>query len=165
MIKDYEIIIERVSKKKKEIQKVLREMKKQRRVNMDEIFTAEHHRAFEEIDCLSCANCCAGLGPLIKDKDIDRLAKACRMKSGQVVENWLRIDEEGDYVFREVPCPFLGADKYCLYYESRPDACRRYPYTDKRNVKGYTGQLVKDMAICPAVALVLERVFSSFKKE
>ena len=133
-------------------------MKKQRRLNLDDLFSREHDKAFQEIDCLKCANCCASLGPLITDKDIGRLAKAARIKPGQVVENYLRIDEEGDYVFKEVPCPFLGSDKYCFYYDVRPDACRRYPYTNKRNIKGYTGQLIKDLAVCPAVVLVLERV-------
>ncbi len=158
MIEEYRVIIERAGKRKKEIQRALKELKKQRRLNLDGIFAAEHERAFEEIDCLKCANCCSSLGPRITDKDIDRLAKAARMKGGDVVETWLRIDEDGDYVYRELPCPFLGADRYCLYYEARPDACRRYPYTNRRNVKGYTGQLVKDMAVCPAVALVLERI-------
>ena len=158
MIEEYRIIIERAGKRKKEIRKALRDLKKQRRLNLDEIFTDEHRRAFEEIDCLKCANCCASLGPRITDKDIARLGKASRMKGGDVVESWLRIDEDGDYVYRDLPCPFLGRDNYCLYYEARPDACRRYPYTDRRNVRGYLGELVKDMDICPVVALVLERV-------
>ncbi|MDC7224283.1 MAG: YkgJ family cysteine cluster protein [Spirochaetales bacterium] len=158
VIEEYRKIMERAGRKKKEIRKVLRDMKKQRRINLDELFGEEHRRAFEEIDCLECANCCSSLGPRISDRDIDRLAKAARMKAGDVTETWLRIDEEGDYVFKEMPCPFLGADNYCLYYESRPDACRRYPYTDRRNVKGYLGTLIKDMDVCPAVALVMERV-------
>ena len=158
MIEEYRIIIERAGRRKKEIRKALRDLKKQRRLNLDEVFTAEHRRAFEEVDCLKCANCCASLGPRITDKDIARLGKAARMKGGDVVEAWLRIDEDGDYVYRDLPCPFLGSDNYCLYYEARPDACRRYPYTDRRNVRGYLGELVKDMDICPVVALVLERV-------
>ncbi|MDC7220843.1 MAG: YkgJ family cysteine cluster protein [Spirochaetales bacterium] len=158
MLEEYSKIIERATRRKKEIRKNLRDLKKQRRINLDELFGEEHRKAFEEIDCLKCANCCASLGPRITDRDIDRLARAARMKPGQLTETWLTIDEDGDYVYREMPCPFLGADKYCLYYEARPDACRRYPYTDRRNVKGYLGELIKDMEICPAVALVLERV-------
>jgi uncharacterized protein len=158
VIEEYSKIIERVGKKKAEIRKSLRDMKKQRRLNLDEIFIEEHQKAFQEIDCLKCANCCSALGPRITDRDIDRLAKAARMKSGDVTRTWLKIDEDGDYIYKEIPCPFLGGDNYCLYYDARPDACRRYPYTDRRNVKGYLNELIKDMSICPVVALVLERV-------
>ncbi len=158
MIEEYRKILERVEKKKKAIKKSVTDLKKQRRANLDELFSREQEKAFEKIDCLSCANCCASLGPRLTDRDIDRLAKAARMKAGDAVNNWLVIDEDGDYVYRELPCPFLGGDNYCLYYEDRPDACRRYPYMDRRNVRGYLGTLMKDMAVCPAVALVMERI-------
>ncbi len=158
MIEEYKKILERVEKKKAPIRKALGELKKQRRLNLDDLFAGEHEKAFREIDCLSCANCCSSLGPRITDRDIDRLARAARMKAGDVVRTWLEIDDEGDYVYRNLPCPFLGGDNYCLYYDARPEACRRYPYTDRRNVKGYLGTLVKDMAVCPAVALVMERI-------
>jgi Fe-S-cluster containining protein len=161
MIEEYRAILERGSRKKNDIQKKLRHIKNQRRINLDTLFSEEHEKAFQEIDCLNCANCCSSLGPRITERDIDRLAKTTRMKPGQVTEAWLRIDEEGDYVFKEMPCPLLGGDKYCLYYESRPEACRRYPYTDQRNIKGNMGNLIKDMEICPAVVLVLEQVTDS----
>lgn len=158
MIEEYVRIIERVKKRKSEIQKKVNDLKKQRRLNLDAIFAQEHDIAIEEIDCLECANCCSSLGPRVTNRDIDRLAGAIRMKPGDVAKKWLRIDEDNDYVFKEMPCPFLGTDKYCLYYESRPDVCRRYPYTNRRNIKGYMGELMNDMTVCPVVALVMERI-------
>lgn len=161
MIEEYRRILERGSRNKREWRKELVKLKKQRRFNLNELFLRAHEEAFNRIDCLRCANCCSRLGPLITDRDIDRLARASRMKPGDLVDTWLRIDEEGDYVYRELPCPFLGGDNYCLYYESRPDSCRRYPYTNRRNIKGHTGTLLKDMDVCPAVVLVLERVIGT----
>jgi len=158
LIEEYRRILERVHNKKKEIQKNIREMKNQRRLNLDILFEEEHDRAFEYIDCLKCANCCTVLGPRITGRDVYRFARAVRMKPGDVVKTWLQIDEDGDYVFGEIPCPFLDSSNYCIYYEDRPDACRRYPYTNRRNIKGYTAELIKDMAVCPVVALVMERV-------
>jgi len=151
-------IIDRVHKKRRDIQKKLKDLKKQRRLNLDELFSMEHDRAFEEIDCLKCANCCSSLGPGISDRDIDRLARAARMKPGDVMKTWMKLDEDGDCIFKEMPCPFLDSGNLCIYYDARPEACRRYPYTNRRNVKGYTGTLLKDMAVCPVVALVMERV-------
>jgi Fe-S-cluster containining protein len=48
-----------------------------------------------------------------------------------LVETYLLLDEEHDYVFRQQPCPFLGVDNYCSIYEVRPKACREYPHTDR----------------------------------
>ena len=31
-----------------------------------------HDEVFEEIDCLSCANCCKTTGPLFTEKDIEK---------------------------------------------------------------------------------------------
>lgn len=69
----------------------------------------------------------------IHDKDIERMAKAFRIKPSEVVSSYLRIDEDGDYVFKSMPCPFLMNDNGCLIYESRPKACREYPHTDRKN--------------------------------
>lgn len=114
---------------------------------------AEVHQLHEEfsskIDCLACANCCRSLGPAIYDKDIDRMAKALRIKPSDVVNNYLKIDEDGDYVFRTMPCPFLMDDNYCSIYESRPKACREYPHTDRKKFEQIYKLTVKNTSTCP----------------
>ena len=97
---------------------------KKRLGKMDTIVQQLHDEVSEKIDCLTCANCCRSLGPAIYDKDIERIAKALRIKPSEVVSSYLRIDEDGDYVFKSMPCPFLMDDNYCSIYESRPKACR-----------------------------------------
>ena len=42
------------------------------------------------------------------------------------------LDEEGDFVVRSTPCPFLGSDNLCSIYDVRPSDCARFPYTDER---------------------------------
>ena len=105
---------------------------KKRLGKMDTIVQQLHDEVSENIDCLTCANCCRSLGPAIYDKDIERMAKALRIKPSEVVSSYLRIDEDGDYVFKSMPCPFLMNDNYCSIYESRPKACREYPHTDRK---------------------------------
>lgn len=124
--------------------------------SLDQRFQEAHIRAFQQISCLDCARCCRSLGPLIRARDVQKLARAFSKKESKIIEDYLRIDEEGDYVFKQMPCPFLGEDNYCFCYEDRPDACRRYPYTDQRRMKGRLNTLLKDAATCPAVVLVLE---------
>src|SRR3954464_3816915 len=72
-----------------------------------------HEEAFSKIDCLSCANCCKNHSPRFKQPDIKRIAKSLRMKEGDLVAQYLKIDAEGDYVARQKPCPFLADDNTC----------------------------------------------------
>lgn len=117
-----------------------------------------HDEVFDEIDCLDCANCCKSLGPRITDRDIERMAKALKLKSAQVVDQYLRVDEDGDYVFKEMPCPFLAGDNYCLIYEQRPKACREYPHTDRKKFYQLRNITLKNASTCPAVYEILKRL-------
>lgn len=115
-----------------------------------------HEKAFSEIDCLECANCCRSLGPAIYDKDIERMAKALRMRPSDIVVNYLKMDEDGDYVFQTMPCPFLMSDNYCSIYEHRPKACREYPHTDRRKFYQIFKLTVKNTYTCPVAYEVIE---------
>lgn len=117
-----------------------------------------HDKYSEEIDCLLCANCCRALGPAIYDKDIERIAKALRIKPSNVVENYLRVDEDGDYVFKSMPCPFLMDDNYCSIYDSRPKACREYPHTDRKNFVQIYKLTMKNSFTCPIAFEVLKEL-------
>lgn len=128
---------------------------KKRLEKMDLIVHQIHEEISEKIDCLSCANCCRTLGPAIYDKDIDRIAKALRMKPAEVVASYLKIDDDGDYVFQSMPCPFLLPDNYCSIYDSRPKACREYPHTDRRKFEQIYKLTVKNSETCPIAYEVL----------
>jgi Fe-S-cluster containining protein len=135
-----------------------RKLKKKKPGNLDDTVSLIHHDVFNEVDCLLCANCCKTISPVLKNKDIDRIAKRLRMKPSEVVAQYLEIDEEDDYVFREQPCPFLMDDNYCLIYEDRPRACREYPHTDRRKFHQILNITLKNTEICPAVFMVIERL-------
>lgn len=125
---------------------------------MDTIVHQLHDDISERIDCLSCANCCRSLGPAIYDKDIERIAKALRIKPSEVVSSYLKVDEDGDYVFRSMPCPFLMSDNYCSIYDARPKACREYPHTDRKNFEQIYKLTVKNTATCPIAYEVLSEL-------
>lgn len=131
---------------------------KKRLDKMDTIVHELHNRFSSEIDCLQCANCCRSLGPAIYDKDIDRMAKALRMKPSNVVANYLKIDEDGDYVFQSMPCPFLMPDNYCSIYEARPKACREYPHTDRKKFSQIFKLTVRNTQTCPIAYEVLKEL-------
>lgn len=137
---------------------------KKNKKRLDKIDTTVHelHEKYSsKIDCLSCANCCRSLGPAIYDKDIERMAKALRMKPSEVVETYLRVDEDSDYVFKTMPCPFLMPDNYCSIYESRPKACREYPHTDRKKFSQIYKLTVENTSTCPIAYEVLKELIKS----
>ncbi len=137
---------------------LVKKLKKKKPKNLDNIVHALHEEVFSEIDCLTCANCCKSLGPRVTDNDIARLAKHLKLKPGKFIESYLRLDEDNDYVFKEMPCPFLMPDNYCMVYEHRPKACREYPHTDRKRFYQALDITLKNTATCPAVFEIMERL-------
>ena len=131
---------------------------RQRLVKMDREIQRLHAEITAQTDCLACGNCCRSLGPLILTGDIDQMAKSLRLKPAEIIERYLRTDEDGDMVFRSMPCPFLGTDNYCAIYENRPRACREYPHTDRRKFYQIFTLSVKNAETCPIVFKVLEKL-------
>lgn len=115
-----------------------------------------HDEAFAKINCLECANCCKNYSPRFKTPDIKRISKVMKMKEGDFIETYLRLDEEGDYVANRKPCPFLGSDNYCTIYEDRPSDCVRFPYTDEDVIIKRQALTIKNSTFCPIVFYVLE---------
>ena len=93
--------------KQKEHRKVLANLKKKPPKNLDKIAQEIHDEVFQEIDCTACANCCKTLGPDFKEADITRIAKYFKMKLPAFEAEFLQVDEDGDKVFKSMPCPFL----------------------------------------------------------
>jgi Fe-S-cluster containining protein len=122
-----------------------------------------HEEAFEKIDCLECANCCKNYSPRFKMPDIKRISKFLGMKEGELIDNYLVMDNEGDYVTRQKPCPFLGSDNFCSIYEARPSDCHRFPYTDEDILLKRPLITLKNSTFCPIVYFVLEKLMVTSK--
>ncbi len=128
--------------------------------NMLKALPELHEQAFEKIDCLQCANCCKNHSPRFKQPDIKRIAKSLRMKEGDLVAQYLKLDDEGDYVTRTKPCPFLAEDNTCNIYDDRPSDCRRYPYTDEDVLLKRVQLTLKNATVCPITHDVLEQLLA-----
>ncbi len=137
---------------------VIKKLKKRKPKNLDNFVHRLHHEAFDEFDCLDCANCCKTIGPRLTDKDIERLARHLKMKLPSFIEQYILIDEDGDSVFREHPCPFLLPDNYCMVYESRPKACREYPHTDRKRFYQILNLSHKNCETCPVVYNIFKEI-------
>lgn len=123
---------------------------------LDRIMEQLHQQEFKKTDCLACANCCKTTGPLFTEKDIVRVAKYLRLKPQTFTDQYLRIDEDKDWVLQQLPCTFLGADNRCSIYDVRPKACREFPHTDRKKFQQITHLTLKNVAICPAAYNIVE---------
>lgn len=146
-------------KAEKEIyDKWIKKAKKANNRTLDEQFHQLHEEAFRKIDCLTCANCCKTTSPIFRDVDIKRLSKRLRMTESKLIDTYLKMDEEQDYVLKSSPCPFLGSDNYCSVYEDRPLACREYPHTNRKNMYQILPLTRKNMEVCPAVSFIMKEI-------
>ena len=148
----------RAREEKKRWKKRFRKVAQRPPKNLDYQVATLHEEVFEEIDCLSCANCCKTTSPIFRDIDIERIARHLNMRPANFVEQYLHLDQEGDYVLNIAPCPFLGSDNYCSIYEVRPKACREYPHTNRKKFHQIGSLTVKNTFICPAAYNIVEEM-------
>lgn len=120
-----------------------------------------HEEAFEKVDCLQCAACCKNYSPRFKTPDVKRISKHLGMKESVFIETYLRVDEDGDFVVKSSPCPFLGEDNFCSVYDVRPSDCARFPYTDEDVLIKRQKLTLKNASFCPITFYVLENLSKS----
>jgi len=157
----YEQILKNGQQKKKYLAAALKKAAKKKAA--EKILPELHEAAFKEIDCLNCARCCKNISPRFKTPDIKRISKELGMKESAFIESYLHLDEDGDYVVKNNPCPFLEKDNKCSIYEVRPGDCKKYPYTDSGDFFEYPNTTVQNISYCPAVVRVLENIATKVK--
>jgi Fe-S-cluster containining protein len=122
-----------------------------------------HDEAFSKVDCLQCANCCRNYSPRFKTPDVKRISKHLKMRESDFIDTYLKVDDEGDFVAKTLPCPFLGADNYCSIYDQRPSDCHRFPYTDEDVFIKRPVLTLKNTTFCPITYYVMEKLIAAEK--
>lgn len=143
--------------------KLFAKLKRTKPKDLDQHVHQFHEEAFEHIDCLQCANCCKTTSPIFYQKDIERVAAALKMKPGPFIQQYLHMDEDGDFVLNSAPCPFLDAENYCTVYEARPAACREYPHTNRKRMYQVMDLTMRNTMVCPAVLEIAEKLRGIYK--
>lgn len=133
-------------------------LKKNPPKQLDLLFKQTHDLVFEKTNCLTCANCCKTTSPIFYQRDIERAAQALKLKPGVFIQTYLFMDEEGDFVLKTAPCPFLNQNNYCSIYESRPTACREYPHTNRKKMQQILDLTYRNTLVCPAVLTITEKL-------
>ena len=141
-----------------ENKKYFDKLKKKTPKNLDYVMQEIHDAEFKRTNCLNCANCCKTTGPLFTSADIERISKFLKQKPQQFIDQYLRVDEDQDFVLTTSPCPFLDSENYCTVYEDRPKACREYPHTNRKKMVQIMELTYKNTLVCPAALEIVERL-------
>jgi len=156
MIDSYKNDVKWSESNRKRIDLIVDKARKDKRI--DDKINNLHDKVFEVVDCLKCANCCKTTGPLLTSMDIGKLSRRLKIAEKDFYNRYLRVDEDGDFVFQSMPCPFLGSDNYCSVYEDRPKACRAFPHTDQKGQMDIMHLTRKNAKICPAVSQIFQQL-------
>ena len=84
------------------------------------------------------------------------------MSSESFEKEYLRVDEDEDWVLKTAPCAFLLEDNSCFIYDIRPLACREYPHTDRKRMGQVIDLTQKNGEVCPAVSEIIGEVLAKY---
>jgi Fe-S-cluster containining protein len=116
---------------------------------------------WQEIDCLSCANCCKKMTPTFTKQDLKRISAHFQQTPKAFKKQWLSVDKNKDLVNENQPCQFLNlADNKCSIYEIRPVDCAGFPHLSKRKWEEYAHVHKQNIDYCPATYKMVEKMIS-----
>ena len=115
---------------------------------------------WQEIDCLSCGNCCKKMTPTFTPKDIKRISAHLEMTPMAFREKWLVFEKkDGDWQNKKQPCQFLNlTDNKCSIYAVRPADCAGFPHLTKKKVTEYLHVHQQNIQYCPATFKWVEKM-------
>ena len=115
---------------------------------------------WQEVDCLSCGNCCKQMTPTFSTADIKRIASHLEMTPKAFKEKWLTYDKkDGDWQNVNLPCQFLNLkDNKCSIYPVRPSDCAGFPHLAKKKATDYLHVHRQNIQYCPATFKWVEKM-------
>jgi Fe-S-cluster containining protein len=128
---------------------------------IDKITPVVAHEVWQEVDCLSCANCCKKMTPTFTPADLKRISKHFNQTPEEFKKQWLRKDRNNDLINKTEPCQFLNlADNKCSIYEIRPADCAGFPHLSKRKWTDYAYIHKQNIDYCPATYKMVEKIIA-----
>jgi uncharacterized protein len=114
---------------------------------------------WQEVDCLTCANCCKKMTPTFTDKDLKRIANHFGETVDEFKTKWLKKERNGDWVNTTQPCQFLNlTDNKCSIYAVRPDDCAGFPHLKKKKFDDYAHVHKQNIDYCPATFKMVQKL-------
>ncbi|MDR0792919.1 MAG: YkgJ family cysteine cluster protein [Chitinophagaceae bacterium] len=145
---------------KKSMKRFLGKIEKKPPKNLDKTAETLNKEVWQEVNCLSCANCCKQMTPTFTEKDIKRIAAHLQMTEDAFKDKWLYFEKkEKDWMNRKQPCQFLDMrTNMCSIYEVRPADCAGFPHLTKKKMVEYVHVHQQNIGYCPATFLFVEKL-------
>lgn len=117
---------------------------------------------WEEVDCITCANCCKKMTPTFTDADVTRIAAHLEMTEAAFIKKWLRRQDK-EWVNKAQPCQFLDLKtNLCGIYAVRPADCAGFPHLTKKKWEEYAHVHKQNIDYCPATFKMVEKLTAIF---
>jgi Fe-S-cluster containining protein len=155
----------KVSIYKKFFHKYLKRVEKLNPEGLDMLAEKLNTEVWQNVDCVSCANCCKTMTPTYTTKDIRRIAKHLNMRPKDFKERWLKYEKKDkDWVNKKQPCQFLDlSTNMCSIYEVRPADCAGFPHLTKKKMVDYMHMHQQNILYCPATFKMVEKMMEKIK--
>ena len=128
---------------------------------IDKLTAQVEKEVWQEIDCLSCANCCKKMTPTFTTKDLKRISAHFNQTPEEFKKQWLKKDSNKDMVNVNQPCQFLNLeDNKCSIYAIRPEDCSGFPHLSKKKWDLYAHVHKQNIDYCPATFRMVEKIKS-----
>jgi uncharacterized protein len=124
---------------------------------LDQIVAETAADVERQVDCAACGNCCRTLQVVVDDADIRRLARYLALPPAELEQRYVQRAPDGVKHLAQAPCPFLEGNR-CSVYESRPTACRDFPYLHAPGFRNRTWMMIDNASRCPIVFNTLEKL-------
>jgi uncharacterized protein len=129
------------------------------------IAKAVEKEVWQEVNCLSCANCCKKMTPTLTKTDKHRIADHLNITVKEFKTKYLLYDKDDkDWRMQQQPCVFLNLEtNMCNIYEFRPDDCRGFPHLVKEPMESYAYIHKQNIKYCPATYLWVEKMMDQIE--
>lgn len=156
-LKDFD---KKVAENKSKLRRFLTKVEKTPPRHLDKIADQINTEVWQEIDCLSCANCCKKMSPTFTSKDLKRISAHLNMTEDEFRDKWLEYDKKDkDWMNKTQPCQFLDLKtNMCSIYEVRPADCSGFPHLNKKKMVDYIHVHKQNIQYCPATYKMVEKL-------
>jgi len=128
--------------------------------NLQSIAVKAASNVWNEIECLSCANCCKTMTPTYTNADIKKIASYLQISTDEMKSKWLKKERgTGNWLNKTTPCQFLDpGTNMCNVYEVRPADCAGFPHLTRKKFVDYLHVHQQNLDECPATFKMVERM-------
>jgi hypothetical protein len=156
----------RAYRKKKVLAAFLVKLSKKPPQNLKAVAKEAEQKAWEEINCQQCGNCCMTMTPTWKKSEVKRLAAHLGMTYQEFYDKWLYTEEEtGDIMNDSTPCQFFDQKKgLCKVYHLRPHDCATFPHLFRKDFADQTEVYTQNLHRCPATLVAIEHMHKALTK-